>query len=78
MAATSAFEQVRLARFQCSMRLQAAGLIKLSTQPHDRRDRLVLEPVACECYGVIKTELDAVIRRSRRRFGRARSPALRE
>jgi hypothetical protein len=36
------------------------------------------EAVACESYGVIKMDLDAVIRIARLRFHRATSPAQRE
>ena len=36
-----------------------------------------LEAVACECYGVIKAELDGVIARALIRFGGVQTPAVR-
>lgn len=63
---------------RCSLTLHAAGLIN----SHDGRmtiiDRPGLEVMACECYVIIKMELDAVIRRAASRFRGARAPAVRE
>jgi hypothetical protein len=60
---------------KCSRSLQASGLINSRHSRMTILDRRGLELVACECYGVIKTELDGVIRRARLRFRSTRSPA---
>lgn len=61
---------------QCSLRLETARLIHFRHSRMTILDRPGLEAQACECYDVIKTDSDDVIRRARRRFGSARSPAL--
>ena len=47
--------------------LQAAGFIRYQRGRVTIVDRAGLEAVACECYGVIETELDGVIQRTVRR-----------
>jgi hypothetical protein len=55
--------------------LQAAGLITYHSGQITIVDRVDLESVACECYGVIKTALDAVVERTLRRgHGTSASP----
>lgn len=52
--------------------LQAAGLIKYHRGLVTIVDRVGLEGVSCECYGVIKTELDGVVTKAGRRLAAAR------
>jgi CRP-like cAMP-binding protein len=47
--------------------LQAAGLIRYHRGHVTIVDRAGLESAACECYGVIKRELDGVVQRALRR-----------
>ncbi len=47
--------------------LQAAGLIRYQRGQVTIVDRVGLESSACECYGVIKSELDGVVRKALRR-----------
>jgi CRP-like cAMP-binding protein len=61
---------------RCAQHLQAGGLINSRRGRITIVDRPGLEAIACECYGVIKTELDGVIERAVSRFG-ARTPAVR-
>jgi len=63
---------------QCSLRLEAAGLISSRHSRMTILDRPGLEAEACECYGVMRADLDGVIRRARLRFRSARSRAGRE
>jgi hypothetical protein len=63
---------------QCSLRLEAAGLINSRHSRMTILDRPGLDAEACECYRVIKTDLDGVIQRARLRFRGARSPAAGE
>ncbi len=49
--------------------LQAAGLIKYHRGLVTIVDRAGLEAVSCECYGVIKEELDRVLIKARERNG---------
>lgn len=53
---------------RCSSSLHAAGLINSQDGRMTIVDRPGLEAIACECYGVIKMELDGVIRRATNRF----------
>jgi len=55
--------------------LQAAGLIRYQRGEITILDRAGLEAVACECYGVIKAELDQVITRTREAPLDDRTPA---
>jgi hypothetical protein len=57
---------------QCLLRLEAAGLANSRHSRMTILDRPGLEAEACECYGVIKADLDGVIRRARLRFRSAR------
>jgi hypothetical protein len=61
----------------CSLTLHTAGLINFRHGRVTIVDRPALEAVACECYGVIKAEMDGVIRRAEIRFGDARPPVVR-
>jgi Crp-like helix-turn-helix domain len=63
---------------RCSLDLQATGNINSSNGLITIIDRPALEAVACECYSVIKTELDGVIRRAAIRFRGARPLSLRD
>jgi hypothetical protein len=63
---------------RCSLTLDAAGLMHSRDGRMTIVDRPGLEAIACECYGVIKTELDGVIRRAMDRFGDARALVVRE
>jgi Crp-like helix-turn-helix domain len=63
---------------RCALTLHAAGLINSQDGRKSIVDRRGLEAIACECYGVIKVELDGVIRRARIRFHGARALAVRE
>jgi CRP-like cAMP-binding protein len=47
--------------------LQAAGLIRYHRGQVTIVDRAGLESAACECYGVIKSELDGVVQKALRR-----------
>lgn len=63
---------------RAAQHLQAGGLI---TSQRDRMtivDRPGLELVACECYSVIKAELEGVIARAVIRFAAARTPVVRD
>jgi hypothetical protein len=60
---------------RCSSTLHAAGLINSQDGRMTIVDRPRLEAIACECYGVIKTDLDGVMRRAANRFGGARALA---
>jgi CRP-like cAMP-binding protein len=53
---------------RCSLSLQAPGLIDFQHGRITIIDRRGLESVACECYGVIKRDLDGVGRRAEVRF----------
>ncbi len=46
---------------------QAAGLIRCHRGEVTIVDRASLESVACECFGVIKSELDGVVHKALRR-----------
>jgi hypothetical protein len=63
---------------RCSSTLHAAGLINSQDGRMTIVDRPRLEAIACECYGVIKTDLDGVMRRAANRFGGARALAALE
>lgn len=63
---------------RCSSTLHAAGLLNSQDGRMTIVDRPGLEAIACECYGVIKTDLDGVMRRATNRFGGARAPAALE
>ncbi len=60
---------------QCSLRLETAGLINSRHSRVTILDRHGLEAEACECYRMIKTNLEGVIQRARLHFRDARSPA---
>jgi Crp-like helix-turn-helix domain len=62
---------------RAAQHLQAGGLINSRRGRITIVDRPGLETVACECYGVIKAELDGVIERAVIRFGGAQAPAVR-
>jgi hypothetical protein len=62
----------------CSLSLHAAGLVNFRHGRMTIVDRPGLEAIACECYGVIKMELDGVIRRATNRFRGARPMAMLE
>jgi hypothetical protein len=47
--------------------LQAVGLIRYHRGQVTIVDRVGLESAACECYGVIKSELDGVVQKALRR-----------
>jgi hypothetical protein len=57
---------------QCSLRLEAAGLINSRHSRIAILNRSGLEAEACECYGVIKSDRERVIRRAGLRFRNAR------
>lgn len=57
--------------------LQAARLISYERGRVTILDRLGLESVACECYAVIKAQLDGVVQRAAVRFGDASMVTLR-
>ncbi|MFZ0178570.1 MAG: Crp/Fnr family transcriptional regulator [Candidatus Dormiibacterota bacterium] len=57
--------------------LQAGGLVTSQRGRITIVDRPGLEAVACECYAVIRSELEGVIERALIRFGGARTPAVR-
>jgi DNA-binding transcriptional regulator YhcF (GntR family) len=61
---------------RAAQHLQAGGLINSRRGRMTIVDRPGLELVACECYGVIKTELDGVIERALIRFRRDPTPAV--
>ncbi|HXL60508.1 MAG TPA: helix-turn-helix domain-containing protein [Mycobacterium sp.] len=62
---------------RAAQHLQAGGLITSRRGRMTMVDRPGLELVACECYGVIKGELDGVIERALIRFGGVSTPVLR-
>jgi hypothetical protein len=55
----------------CSLTLHTAGLTNFRHGWMTIVDRPALEAVACECYAVIRDELDGVIQRAEIRFGDA-------
>jgi Crp-like helix-turn-helix domain len=61
---------------RATQHLQAGGLVNAARGRMTIVDRPGLEAVACECYRVIKAELDGVIERAVIRFGDARTPAV--
>jgi DNA-binding transcriptional regulator YhcF (GntR family) len=61
---------------RAAQHLQAGGLINSRRGRMTIVDRPGLEAVACECYGVIKAELDGVIERALIRFRRDPTPAV--
>jgi CRP-like cAMP-binding protein len=63
---------------RCAQHLHAGGLITSRRGRVTIIDRPGLEAIACECYGVIKAELDGVIRKAELRFGDARMRAGRD
>lgn len=63
---------------RCAQHLHAGGLITSRRGRVTIVDRPGLEAIACECYGVIKAELDGVIRKAATRFDGARMPAGRD
>lgn len=63
---------------KCAQHLQAGGLITSRRGRVTIVDRPGLEAIACECYGVIKAELDGVIRKAVTRFSGAPTPAVRD
>ncbi len=63
---------------RCAQHLQAGGLINSRRGRMTIVDRPGLEAIACECYGVVKTELEGVIRRAMIRFGGTRTRAVRD
>lgn len=63
---------------RCAQHLQAGGLITSRYGRVTIVDRPGLETIACECYGVIKAELDGVIRKAVTRFSGAPTPAVRD
>jgi CRP-like cAMP-binding protein len=63
---------------KCAQHLQAGGLITSRRGRVTIIDRPGLEAIACECYGVIKAELDGVIRKAVTRFSGAWTPAVRD
>ena len=63
---------------RCSLTLHAAGLINSRDGRMTIVNRPGLEAIACECYRIIKMELDGVLRRARTRFRGARALAVRE
>lgn len=63
---------------RCSSTLHAAGLINSQDGRMTIVDRPGLEAIACECYGVIKMELNGVIRRATDRFRGAHALAALE
>jgi CRP-like cAMP-binding protein len=62
---------------RAAQHLQAGRLITFRSGRVTITDRPGLEAVACECYAVIKAELDGVIARAVIRFGGARTPVVR-
>jgi CRP-like cAMP-binding protein len=58
--------------------LRAAGLISYQHGRITIVDRGALEAVACECYRVIRTELDGVVQRATVRFSGAETPMPRD
>jgi Crp-like helix-turn-helix domain len=62
---------------RAAQHLQASRLITTRRGRITIVDRPGLETVACECYAMIKSELDGVIERAVVRFGGERTPAVR-
>jgi hypothetical protein len=62
---------------RAAQHLQAGGLITSQRGRMTIVDRPGLELVACECYSVIKAELEGVIARAVIRFAAARTPVVR-
>jgi CRP-like cAMP-binding protein len=63
---------------RCAQHLQAGGLITWRRGRVAIIDRRGLEAIACECYGVIKAELDGVLRKAATRFNGAPTTAARD